>query len=140
MSRGVPGEIRERPNRQCHQAHEEEGGESQDAVNHLSFRNQVHKIPGYQEGLARGDHQRNADIHGAMAEGDIRGRYSNQRAEQQSVKYEEIAPNVMAEMFRMLVGGMRVAHNIKANIKPGTGKSRRDRQSAKTTRRFRCGW
>ena len=101
----MPGEIRERPNRQSHQAHEEKRRKSQDAVNHFPLGDQVHEITRHQERFAGGNHQRNANIHRAMAERDVRGPYGNQRAEQQRVKHEEIPPNVVAEMFRM-----RVAH------------------------------
>ena len=127
--------IGKAPHRQKHQPNEEKGGESHDPVDHFAFGNKVHEIAGDQEGLAAGNDQRDADIDGPVAKGNVGGADGNQRAEQQRVKDKQIAPNVMAKMI-----GMLIAHKLKANIGLGKEKSRPDRRSAKKARKSRCDW
>jgi len=82
MGNGVPGEIRQRPEREEHQPDEEHKRKGQDSVNHFTLGDQMHEIPGYQKCFAASDKKSNADVEHMVAERDVGSAYCNERAEQ----------------------------------------------------------
>ena len=99
--------ICERPNGKEHQADKEKNCERKDSIDHFPFGDQMHEITGDQKGFAAGDDESDADINGAVAEGNVRGAYGNEGAEKEGVKNEQIAPNVVAKVI-----GMLIAHKL----------------------------
>ena len=103
MRSGERRKISEGPDGEEHQPNEEKGCERKDSIDHFPLGDQVHEITGDQKGFAAGDEKGDADVYGAVAEGNVRRAHSNERAEQQGVKNEQITTDVMAEVIRMLL-------------------------------------
>src|SRR5437762_317783 len=117
---------------QRHQTDKEKRGENQDGVDRFFFRNKMHEESGDEKSFQHGDDQRETDVTG-VAEVESRNGHGDEGADQQRHEDADINLQMFFDVVRVFV-----VHKIsRADIAPGTGISRPDQRSARTSIRSR---